>query len=75
MAVVYARGCSSDLTQSLGTSICHGYGPKKTINQLNTIISQGVPVVARRLRIQTGIHEDEGLILALFSGLKDKALP
>ena len=30
MAVAYARSCSSDLTPSLGTSICFGYGFKKT---------------------------------------------
>ena len=30
VAVVQAGGYSSDLTPSLGTSICHGYCPKKT---------------------------------------------
>ena len=30
MAEVWASGWSSDLTPSLGISICHGYGPKKT---------------------------------------------
>ena len=29
MAVVWAGSCSSDSTPSLGTSICHGCGPKK----------------------------------------------
>ena len=29
VAVVLAGGCSSDLTPSLGTSICSGCGPKK----------------------------------------------
>ena len=29
MAVVQAGSCSSDLTPSLGTSICHRCGPKK----------------------------------------------
>ena len=29
MAVVLAGNCSSNLIPSLGTSICHGYGPKK----------------------------------------------
>ena len=29
MAVAEAGSCSSDLTLSLGTSICRGYGPKK----------------------------------------------
>ena len=28
MAVAYTGDYSSDLTPSLGTSICHGYGPK-----------------------------------------------
>ena len=30
MAVAQASSCSSDLTPSLGTSICRGFGPKKT---------------------------------------------
>ena len=30
VAVVWAGGYSSNLTPSLGNSICHGYGPKKT---------------------------------------------
>ena len=30
VAVVQAGSCSSDLTPSLGTSVCCGYGPKKT---------------------------------------------
>ena len=29
VAVVYAGSCSSDLTPSLGTSICRSFGPKK----------------------------------------------
>ena len=29
VAVTQAGSCSSDLTPSLGTSLCHGYGPKK----------------------------------------------
>ena len=29
VAVTQASSCSSDLTSSLGTSICHGYDPKK----------------------------------------------
>ena len=29
VAVVYAGSYSSDLTSSLGASICHRYGPKK----------------------------------------------
>ena len=29
VAVAQAGGSSSDLTPSMGTSICHGYGPKK----------------------------------------------
>ena len=32
VAVVKAGGYSSDSTPSLGTSICHGCGPKKTKN-------------------------------------------
>jgi len=30
MAVAQARDYSSNTTPSPGTSICHGYGPKKT---------------------------------------------
>ena len=30
MAVVEAIGSSSNWTPSLGTTICHGHGPKKT---------------------------------------------
>ena len=33
VAVVQASGYSSDSTHSLGTSICHGFGPKKTKNK------------------------------------------
>ena len=29
VAVAWGSSCSSDLTPSLGTSICHRYGPKK----------------------------------------------
>ena len=29
VAVVLAGSCSSNLTPSLGTSMCHGCGPKK----------------------------------------------
>ena len=34
VAVAQARSFSSDLTPSLGTSICCGYGPKKEINKI-----------------------------------------
>ena len=30
VAVVYASSCTSNLTPSLGTSVCHWCGPKKT---------------------------------------------
>ena len=30
VAIPQASGCSSDWTPSLGTSLCHGCGPKKT---------------------------------------------
>ena len=33
VAVVEAGSCSSDLIPGLGTSICHGYGPKKDKNK------------------------------------------
>ena len=36
MAVIEARGCSSNSTPSLGTTLCHRCGPKKTkINNNN----------------------------------------
>ena len=35
-AVVQAGSCSSDLTPSLGTSICRGCGPKKTKKKVST---------------------------------------
>ena len=35
VAVVGAGSCSSNSTPSLGTSICHGCGPKKTNNNNN----------------------------------------
>ena len=34
-AVIYAGSCSSDLTPSLGTSMCRRCGPKKTKRQKN----------------------------------------
>ena len=33
VATVQAGGCSSDSTPSLGTSICHGYSPKRQKDQ------------------------------------------
>ena len=33
VAVVWAGSCSFDLIPSLGTSVCHGCGPKKTKNK------------------------------------------
>ena len=33
VVVVQAGSCRSELTPSLGTSICHGYDPKKTENK------------------------------------------
>ena len=35
VAVVYAGSCSSDLTPSLGTSMCRECGPKKTNQSTN----------------------------------------
>ena len=35
VAVTEAGSYSSDSTPSLGTSVCHGYGPKKTKDQNN----------------------------------------
>ena len=37
VAVVWAGSCSSDSAPSLGTSMCHGYGPKKAKYIHNTI--------------------------------------
>lgn len=35
VAVMQADGCSSDLIPSLGTSMCHGYSPKKAKQNKN----------------------------------------
>ena len=48
VAVVQASSCSSNLTPSLGTSICHGCSPKKE----NKKIKIQVLALAQGLRIQ-----------------------
>ena len=44
VAVVYAGGYSSDSTPSVGTSICHRYGPKK--RQETQTNKQKTPAIA-----------------------------
>ena len=41
VAVPQASRCSSDLTPSLGTSICHGRGPKKTKKKI--VLNKMIP--------------------------------
>ena len=45
VAVVVASSCSSDLTPSLGTYICHRCGPKKKNKK------RSIRVINRRLRV------------------------
>ena len=42
VAVTQAGGCNSDLTPSLGTSMCCGYGPKKTNQQTKNQCLQNI---------------------------------
>ena len=48
VAVVYAGSYSSDLTSSLGASICHRYGPKKD----QKIKKSGEKMLNKRSQIQ-----------------------
>ena len=72
VAVAVAGGYSSYSTSRLGTSICHGCGPKKTKTK-NFLI--GIPIVAQRVKNPTSMHEDEGSIPGLVQWVKDLALP
>ena len=45
---MWASGYSSNLTPSLGTSICCGCGPKKTNKKINE--GGGVPIVAQQVK-------------------------
>ena len=45
MAVVEASSCGSDSTPSLGTSICHGWGPKKTRKKIKNVSGDSHAVV------------------------------
>ena len=48
-----------------------GFAKKVVLNvQVKNERAVGVPVVAQQLRNLTSIHEDEGSILALLSGLR-----
>ena len=47
VAVVQAGSCSSNLSPSLGTSICHEYGPKKT---------------KKRVALVSGVQQSESVI-------------
>ena len=47
VAAVQTTSCSSDLTLSLGTSICCGYGPGRCRGEDATI---GVPAVAQWIK-------------------------
>ena len=83
VAVAVASSCSSDLTPSLGTSICQVCGPKKTKRQktkqnkktqknLNSLWS------SRRGTGETNPtrnHKVVGSIPGLAQGVKDPVLP
>ena len=61
VAVVKAGSCSSDLTPSLGTSICHGYSPKKQNKQKfrelpGSLVVKGFGIVTAVAQIQSLWH-------------------
>ena len=60
VAAAQAGSCSSDLTPSLGTSICQSFGPGLG----------GRKEKKKVVRNLTSIHEDMGSIWASFSGLR-----
>ena len=70
MAVAKASSCSSDWTPVLGTSVCHGCGPK-----FKKTIKSGVPVVAQWLTNLTRNHEVVGSSPGLAQWVKDLVLP
>ena len=51
VAVMQAGSCSADSTSSLGTSICHRYGPKKEKHPPG---GEGGYIIKRRLGSEAG---------------------
>ena len=65
--------CGSDLTPSLGSSIYHGYSPKKKDEKIKNLVwsfHYGSVVMN-----PTSIHEDVSLIPLIAQWVKDPALP
>ena len=72
VAVVWADSCSSDLTPSLGTSICHRCSLQKRPTKKCFSVF-GVSFVAQQIKNPTSIHEDGSSILDLSQWVKDLA--
>ena len=49
VAVAWASSCSSDLTPSLGTSICHTCGPKKKQTKNFNVVSYKLVTLGKLL--------------------------
>ena len=67
VAVAQARGYSSDLTPSLGTSICQGCGPKKaktkTKKQKTTRVRQSLDLTQVCLVAKTHVQNHDNMLV------------
>ena len=75
VAVVQAGSNSSDLTPSLGTSICHRSSPKKTKNKLIKEYMEGSFLCDSAEMNLASTDEDASSIPGLGEGVKDLAFP